>query len=440
MISVLIIMLVFTLILNAIPSAHAPSDTTTVTLEATADSHVNSFNPDLNYGSETNIRTDITTGATKDYNYTYLMFDLSSIPSGAVIKSANLSLYLTGMSGNVPMGIGRIYVHYCSANSWTELGITWNNKPSFDSEATSYRSFGPIVTVSKYYDWNVTSDVSRALSNGKLSEVVKWSSYTDSDAWARATFQSKEAVGGNPKLIIEYSTLADLSDFPEPFVVGEALNFTMVIAETGPHGAFGAGALTIDVYSAVVLGEALGMHATSGSPECVLDTWIATYNSGTGRVDVQNTEDNLISVAGYGVNLVTYEYFTDFVAAFSDSRTPAAPVYMHRDWDPTPANVQTWIVFPGQPLTYSDWDITAGSSDYCLIELVYDVPNGRYVLCVNSFTAQGTDAGCQVLSALLRGKTLSFSLGGEAALLEWVDGNADSQVQLAEVSLIETYP
>jgi hypothetical protein len=231
----------------------------------------------------------------------------------------------------------------------------------------------------------------------------------------------------------------DLSDFPIPFVVNDLLNHAIVIGETGPHGAYGAGSWTIDVYSAAILAQALGTHASSGMPECVMDTWIASYNSGTGRVDVSNLDDNLISIAGYGVNLITYEYLTDFIAAFSGSRTPLAPVYLQKPWDSNPANVRTWIVFPGQSLTYSDWDISAGSSDYCLIEMVYDRANGRYVLCVNSFSAQGTDAGCRVLAAKLMGEPLPFSVEGQAMLLRWTDGNADGKVQLTEVSLVETY-
>jgi len=191
--------------------AHGTAGTTTlglktvVTLFPVADSYVNSSSPDSNYGSETSINIEITTGTTKNYTYTYVMFDLSSIPLDAVITSSNLSLYMTYFSAWVtfpPYAYPSITIHYCSDTSWTELGITWNNKPPFDPQVTSGLG-GWIFQLYQYYNWNVTSDVSRALSNGKLTEVVKWPNYTDPDDYGRARFQSKEAPM-KPKLIVEY--------------------------------------------------------------------------------------------------------------------------------------------------------------------------------------------------------------------------------------------
>jgi hypothetical protein len=174
---------------------------TVATLIPIADSYVNSSSPDSNYGSETSIKTEITTSATKNYTYIYIMFDLSSIPLDAVITSSNLSLYMISYSGYLPWVGGTIYVHYCSDTSWTEPGITWNNKPPFDPDYTSSKTFG--WPSQKYYDWDVTSDVSRALSNGKLTEVIRWYNYTTEDYWGKAGFQSKEALN-KPKLIVEY--------------------------------------------------------------------------------------------------------------------------------------------------------------------------------------------------------------------------------------------
>jgi hypothetical protein len=181
------------------------SNSTTITLEAISDSYVSSSDPDSNYGSLTTIKTEITAGTEKNYTYTYLMFDLSSIPSNTLINSANLSLYMTGISGQVPLTTGgRIYTYYSSDTSWSETGITWNNKPSFNSEATGYKAFFGTVIVNVYYKWNVTSDVSQALSAGKLTEIVCWANYTSEEFYGNATFQSKEAAN-KPKLTVEYS-------------------------------------------------------------------------------------------------------------------------------------------------------------------------------------------------------------------------------------------
>ena len=133
------------------------------------------------------------------------MFDLSSIPSNTLINSANLSLYMTGITGQVPdITGGRIYTHYSSDTSWSEAAITWNNKPSFNSEATSYKAFFGTVFLNIYYNWNVTSDVSQALSTGKLTEMVRWANFTSEELYGNATFQSREAAN-KPKLTVEYS-------------------------------------------------------------------------------------------------------------------------------------------------------------------------------------------------------------------------------------------
>lgn len=335
-------------------------------------------------------------------------------------------------------------VNFNFRKDWIQAGVTYNFSVIIKVKLTGNMA-PPIIYKAGF---GVGQAMSQKTADGGEGYTVEMppdmlpnyvtsaqASTNTSNIW---TLQSQKQLGANLNEFVTH--VLDLSDFPRPFVENQALNHIVVIGETGPHGAFGIGAWTIDVYSATILAQALGTHATSGMPNCVMDTWIATYDANTGRTNVSNLNDNLIAIAGYAVNLITYEYCTDFMGAFSGPRTPLAPVYFHREWNPNPADVRTWIVFPGQPLTYSDWDIAAGSSDYCLIETIYDQQNSRCVLCVTSLTAQGTDAGCRVLAAKLMGQSLPFTIEGQAMLLRWEDGNMDGKVQLEEVSLVETYP
>ena len=53
-----------------------------------------------------------------------IKFDLSSIPAGATIDSATLTLYGQGSGAdNTPLAVHRILA---ASGSWTEAGATWN--------------------------------------------------------------------------------------------------------------------------------------------------------------------------------------------------------------------------------------------------------------------------------------------------------------------------
>jgi len=52
-------------------------------------------------------------------------FDLSSIPAGATITAATLTLCRTNGSGG-----GRTHELRSVTSAWTETGLTWNNQPT----------------------------------------------------------------------------------------------------------------------------------------------------------------------------------------------------------------------------------------------------------------------------------------------------------------------
>ena len=173
--------------INAAPAIGS----TTVTLYPIADAYVNSSSPDTNYGNENSLYTSLNS----ELNYAYTMFNLSSIPSDANVISAEFKVYLSDIGGYT----GSIGTHYCSDDSWTELGITWNDKPSFAETATDTVYYGMWVSYG-YDSWNVTVDVRNALSKGELTEVL-----VDHRSSSYAHFDSRES-SHSPKLEIEYAT------------------------------------------------------------------------------------------------------------------------------------------------------------------------------------------------------------------------------------------
>jgi hypothetical protein len=166
---------------------------TSVTLSPIADSYVNSTDSNANYGS----RNSLIVYTDSHECYSYIMFNLSGIPSNAVILSAELEVRLARISG-YECNVG---VHMCSDSTWTESGITWSNMPEFTSEPTDIVKFRGLVVWSGYKYWNVTVDAQAMLGTGRLTEVLvlDWS-----DAYTYANFDSRE-TGDRPFLHIEYA-------------------------------------------------------------------------------------------------------------------------------------------------------------------------------------------------------------------------------------------
>lgn len=173
--------------------------TKTLTLNPVADSYINREEPDVNYGGSSYLKV---WGYSDTFQYrAYLKFDLTSIPSDAIIVSAKLELYLIYRTGDET---SRISIHYCPDNKWTELGITWNNAPLFEPVATYINT--TIAFKETWYSWIVTEDVNRARSNQQISWVLVSTSKTIDN------FVSKDPKYWSeykPRLIITF-TLPDV--------------------------------------------------------------------------------------------------------------------------------------------------------------------------------------------------------------------------------------
>ena len=200
LISILLILLPLCLSFFVVARVNAgsPIGSNNITLYSIADTFVNSTSPETNYGNTASMYV----GANSEQDFTYVKFDLTSIPSDATVTSANLEIYLSDTGGNLYWSpADTIGAYYCSDNSWTELGITWNNKPNFNPNPTGSWSFG-MLDFTGYKLWDVTADVKTALTSGTLTEVLKFESKTGN---GYALYHSKEGAS-RPKLTVTYST------------------------------------------------------------------------------------------------------------------------------------------------------------------------------------------------------------------------------------------
>jgi hypothetical protein len=109
----------------------------TVTLTATADSYVSNGAAATNFGTSTALDVD-----SSPVQATYLKFDLSAY-AGRTLESATLQL-----SSAANGSTGKQNVKVVATDTWSETGITFNNRPAMGT--TSIGTLGPTATNTGY--------------------------------------------------------------------------------------------------------------------------------------------------------------------------------------------------------------------------------------------------------------------------------------------------
>jgi hypothetical protein len=160
-------------------------------LRASADAHVRdgSF-ASTNYGAATSLEIKkSTTGYNRE---SYLRFDLSST---GPVGTAKLRLYGGLESATAP---ALTVAAYSVANTtWTEGGITWNNKPA--SGATLLASV-PVSGAPGWREWDVSSYVGQQKAAGATSVSFVLRATASSDP--RVLLNSDEAASNRPQLVL----------------------------------------------------------------------------------------------------------------------------------------------------------------------------------------------------------------------------------------------
>ena len=210
-----------------------------VSLTPIADAHVSSVEGDegSNYGGKSYLEISNAKNPYQGKSIGYIMFDLSDIPTGSSIESAVVRLKCSTATETHTIGI-----HYCSNNDWEEFEITWKNKPSYRSDATSTRRVGK----EDWYEWRVLGDVRFALGNRKITFVVKSDTRHDC-AWVWFNSRDQEyswMKEYRPQLVIEYTEPSTgggssggggIPGFPwEGIVIGTILAMAVIIQRKSP--------------------------------------------------------------------------------------------------------------------------------------------------------------------------------------------------------------
>lgn len=195
------------LLLAALGAPTMALGSTTVTLTPVADAYVTPDGPDKNFGLNTAWIVN------RQYAQAYLKFDLSSLPSNAEITSVSLSAL--AYDGYAYGGDGNVYTSFVADDSWTETGITWNNKPAAAAS-----------TAGEWFLWYdlTPEDKLGVNSNAALVPVVqgeldgdKQVSFRLHSPGYKTRYHSREYSNASqrPKLVITYE-LKDVTTVLEP--------------------------------------------------------------------------------------------------------------------------------------------------------------------------------------------------------------------------------
>jgi len=180
------------------------------TLKPSDDTYVDSNNPSLNYGGQNSLEISEWNVFSTHYDImVWLKFNLSSVPNGAVVDGATLSLYTYVVGETFD-----VHAYSCSNNSWTELSLTYSNMPSYNT--TSIDSV-LVASVNLWYNWSVVDAVRNALNGNAKSVTIVMREPTLHSSATSVYFDSKESPADySPKLTIHWS---NVPEFPTSIVL-----------------------------------------------------------------------------------------------------------------------------------------------------------------------------------------------------------------------------
>lgn len=169
----------------------------TINLQAIEDSFVDSFRPNVNFGSS----PELLVGKLVDgvLYRALLKFDLTSIPSGVSITSAQLTLHMNfDYSGT---GAIAAITPYAVAGSWNGATLTWPNQPAVNNAIAGTATS---VTRPGLYTWNVLNLVNLWLTGSLANNGLELK--TGESVILEAKNFASNAGAQKPLLTIAYGT------------------------------------------------------------------------------------------------------------------------------------------------------------------------------------------------------------------------------------------
>jgi hypothetical protein len=129
------------------PDAACDTFVTLGEIDADRDTYINQWDAETPFGAEDRLST-----ARNEFNiYRKILvaFDLSSVPSGSVIASAELALHCISWSDDTGGSVGVYEV----TSAWDENTVTWNTAPHVSESILD----STVIDLNAYNTWDITN-------------------------------------------------------------------------------------------------------------------------------------------------------------------------------------------------------------------------------------------------------------------------------------------
>jgi RHS repeat-associated protein len=379
---------------------------TTVTLSASADAFIDQASSTTNFGTTNYLQTyPWTSSYTKR---SLIQFDLSGIPAGATIISADLYLYNYGTSGYTrTLAVHRV------TSSWTETGVTWNNfNGAFNGTSTATCQVSWPSNVNGL--WDVKNDV-QAVANGTNSNygwLLKDNSEDGSQNFWQ--FNSKEFATSSvrPKLVVVYSAPLTITVSPS----------SASICSGGSVSLTASGGTT---YS---WSPSTGLNTTTGATVVANPTSTTTYTvTGTSG---SNTGTKTVVVTVNTPPSVTVSPSTAAICSGSNIQLAASGAVSY-SWSPSTglsaSNISNPTASPSSTTTYT---VTGTASNGCTATATRQVTvNSNPTATVSNTQKPTSSSSCDGHA------TVSPSGGATPYTYAWSGPNSYSSTQQSPTNL-----
>ncbi|MBP6016485.1 MAG: DNRLRE domain-containing protein [Candidatus Promineofilum sp.] len=181
-------------------------DVATISIEIPvgADTFTSSNRPNMNWGSDPNLRVGFNLTQGNGAERMYLFFPVSSIPSGATIQSARLRAFLNSSSpnGDTPMGLLARFLN----SPWDATTLTWANyTPSWGAEI----GVGQVPATTGWIEAQITSAVQEWVSGTRANNGIMIQGDETPQQRERVFTAINANDGLHPRLIVTYDVTID---------------------------------------------------------------------------------------------------------------------------------------------------------------------------------------------------------------------------------------
>jgi len=166
------------------PASFCASPGVRPTLYASADSYIQQASANTNFGSSSSLFVNPTSGAAMR---SLILFTLPTLPANCTVTAATLQLH------NSSVGSGRSIDVYQANASWTENGVTWNNRPGQTGTAVT-------STPATTQTWDVTAHVQAQYAGTNNGFVVR--DHSEGSGTNQQNYDSRTKSGGSPPQLI----------------------------------------------------------------------------------------------------------------------------------------------------------------------------------------------------------------------------------------------